>query len=164
MTAATLDTLLRRLADLMEAADGKAAGIKDVRALADRLKPFARLSLAEFGEFLVKAEAYSRGDLEAVFGKKTGSARPGKAPADPNRVPGAVQRLRTLYERALDPSVTPASVDVVINSVETFTKAELEQVAAGCGFQQKFKTKAAMLNALQKWVLDRKGAFARAGV
>jgi len=164
MTTATLDTLLRRLADLMEAADGKAAGIKEVRALADRLKPFARLSLAEFGDFLVKAEAFSRGDLESVFGKKKGSGRPGKSPADPNRVPAAVQRLRTLYERALDPSVTPGAVDAAIGSVEGFTKAELDQVAAGCGFQQKFKTKPAVLNALQKWILDRKGAFARAGV
>jgi hypothetical protein len=92
------------------------------------------------------------------------AARLPKAPADPNRVPAAVQRLRRLYDRALDPWVTPGSVDAAIGSVEGFNKVELDQVVAGCGFRQKFRTKPAVLNALQKWILDRKGAFVRAGV
>jgi hypothetical protein len=164
MTVATLDTFLRRLADLMEAADGKTTGIKEVRGLAERLKPFAGLSLTEFGDFLVKAEAYSRGDLEAVFGKKKTSTRQPKAPADPNRVPAAVDRLKTLYQRALDASVTPEAVDAGVNQLEAFSKAELDQVVVGCGFRQKFKSKAAALNAIQKWILDRKGTFERAKV
>jgi hypothetical protein len=163
MTVATLDTFLRRLADVMEAADGKAAGIKDVRALADRLRPFGEMSLAAFGEFLVKAEAYSRGDLEAVFGKKP-PARKSKPAADPNRVPAAVERLKTLHGRALDPSVTPESVRATVLGFQALTKAELDQVASGCGFHQKFKNKPAVLAALQKWILDRKGTFERAHV
>ena len=163
MTVTTLDTFLRRLADLIEAVEGKAAGPKEVRALADRLKPFGGLSLTAFGEFLVKAEAYSRGDLEAVFGKKP-SARKSKPTADSDRVPAAVERLKTLHGRALDPSVTPDSVCAAVREIEGFTKAELDQVAVGCGYHQKFKNKPAVLAALQKWILDRKGTFERAHV
>jgi len=163
MTVGTLDEFLRRLADVMEAADGKAAGVRDVRALADKLKPFGSLTLAAFADFLVKADAYSRGDLAAVFGKPKPVARPTKT-ADPNRVPAAVERLKTLYGRSLDPSVTGDTVRETINGINSFTKLELDQVAAGCGFHQKFKTKAGLLDALQKWILDRKGSFERAHV
>jgi hypothetical protein len=164
MTVGTLDTFLRRLADVMEAADGKAAGIREVRVLADRLAPFGGLSLAAFGDFLVKAEAYSRGDLAAVFGTKKATARQPKAAADPDRVPAAVERLKALYGRALDASFTPDAVRAAVQAIKGFAKPEVDQVAAGCGFHQKFKTKAAVLDALEKWILDRKGTFERAQV
>ena len=133
--------------------------------MADQLRPFAGLSLADFGGFLVKAEAYSRGDLESVFGKKGKTpARQPKPPADPDRVPAAVGRLKTLYDRALDPSVTPETVEAGVGGLKDFSKAELDEIAAACGFRQKFKSKPAVLAALRKWILDRKGSYERAPV
>lgn len=166
MTVNQLDTVLRRLADLMEAAEGRLSGVKDVRDLADRLKPFAGLSLREFADFLVKAEAYSRGDLESVFGKpkpaRTGRAA--KLPPDPDRVPEAIAQLKTHYDRALDPAVTADSVNAAVDPLKAFTLPELKQIASGCGFQQKFTKKDDILSALKKWVLQRKGSFDRASI
>jgi hypothetical protein len=166
MTVNQLETTLRQLAVLMEAVEGKQQGVRDVRDLADRLAPFARLSLREFADFLVKAEAYSRGDLESVFGKPkpARSGRPAKAPANPDRIPEAIARLKSQYDRALDSGVTTDTVNDAVDPLSSFTKPELEQVALGCGFQQKFKKKDDILTALKKWILQRKGSFDRASI
>ena len=163
MTVETLDAVLRRLADLMEAAGAK-GGPGAVRDLADGLAPFAALSLPEFATFLSRAEAYSRGDLEAVFPKTKGKkGTTAKAIADPNRVANAIASLRTLYERALAPGFSEEAVTALIVGLEKLTLPDLGQITAGCGFEQKFRTKKLALEALRKWILGRRGTFERAG-
>jgi len=72
--------------------------------------------------------------------------------------------LKTLYSRALDPSVTADAVRAAVQGISGFSKPDLDRVAAACGFHQKFKTKAAALDAFGRWILDRKGSYDRAQV
>jgi hypothetical protein len=166
MNVDALSNFFNRAADLMEAAGAKGTP-DEVREMARTLGVFGELSLKQFAEFLVKAEAFSRGDLESVFPKpkekKPRTPKTPKAAPDPEKVPNATRTLQTLYERALDPSVTEASVSNAIEPMEDFKLDELKRIAVDCGFKQKFANKKAVLDALRKWILGRKGAFHRAG-
>lgn len=75
----------------------------------------------------------------------------------------AVAGLRTLYERALDPGFDEEAVAAQLAGLDRLTVAELGQVTAGCGFEQKFRTKKQAVDALRKWLLGRRGAYDRAG-
>ena len=165
MNVSTLHTLLQRLADLMEAAESK--GAKDIRALANNLTPFENLPFTDFAAFLLKAEAFSRGDLASVFPKSKGKALPTpkapKASDDPEIVSKTILELRTLHERALDESFNEEIVSSTLAKVEKLRVDQLGQITSGCGFHQSFKSKKASIDALRKWILSRKGTHERSG-
>jgi hypothetical protein len=163
-----LTAVLERTADLMDAATGKRSEGDQVRALADRLRPFAPQTLSQFGDFLALAAGHATGDLAAYFPKTPAKLPKAKTVQPPKATPAeliaqTVQSFRDLYDRALHPDVTPEVIQQAVTGASKLTKPQLDEVTAGCGFQQKSKTKAAALDALQTWVLDRKGAHDRAG-
>ena len=166
MNVASLDILLHRLADLMDAADS-ARGASEIRTLANNLAPFGNLAFSDFSTFLVKAEAFSRGELESVFPKPKAKPVPKlKAPKeliDPDIVAKTIAQLRTLYDRALDSGFNELHVDETLSRADSLKAPQLKEVVKGCGFHQTFKSKQASIDAIRKWILGRKGTHERAG-
>jgi hypothetical protein len=167
MTVAGLEKYLRGLADALGSARADAAA-KDLLETADQLTPFGSLTVAEFARFLGLAWEYKttgKVSLPEPVAPRRGGTRggggAGKKPATPD--PATVTaRVKDLHDRAIDPSVTRELVEQEIRSFGGLTKAQLDLVAAGCGFTQKFKTKDDVLRALINHVMGRKGAYERA--
>ena len=150
----------------METADSNKSA-NEIRSLATNLAPFGDLSFNDFSAFLVNAEAYSRGELQPIFPKPKAKAAPKpktpKASEDPDIVAKIIVELRTLYDRALDPTFSDLQIDDALKQANSLNPVQLAEVATGCGFYQKFKTKKASIAALRKWILGRKGTHERAG-
>lgn len=162
MKVADLQKYLRALAEAVSAAKGLTA--KDLADVANQLGPFANLSVADFAQFLqlaweykttgkIAEPQYSKGGRGGVVSK---AAKGSMSPAD------AVGRVKALYDRATDPAMTREYVECEVRTLASLTKAQLDSVAAGSGFAQKFKKKDDVLRALVGYVLGRKGAVERA--
>lgn len=163
MTSDKVDAFIRKLAGLIEPFG--AAEAKSLVALADGLKPFGGLTVPQFAEFLGKADAFARGDLASVFPKPKPKPKPKKAVVvDPDRVGTAVGKLKDLHARALDPNVTPESVQAAVKVFEKYTVDEVAQIAVGCGFSQKFPNRPATWKAISGWIIGRKNTKDRAEV
>jgi len=73
----------------------------------------------------------------------------------------AALRVRDLYARATDSAVTREIVEATVQALNPLTKNELIDLAVQIEITQKLKTKSDILKALERKILDRKGAFVR---
>ena len=151
--------------DLLKLLDGLGAvlgtsGAKSVagelREVAVEMQPFAEYKLRAFADFLKKAEADSRGVLPPK-----GATRKAAGP-DPKRVQTALDALRGLYHRALEPEVTVESIQVEVGRLADMKKPELEELARAFEITRKLKNKNEILKAIAQRIIDRKGAVERA--
>jgi hypothetical protein len=109
------------------------------------------------GDFLEKAEAYSRGAL-APKAKGAGTK---KGKVDPAAVEQACQRVLELYAKAIDPSVTIEEIEAAVQALHVLdpAKARLDELARQMGYSQKFKSKGDVVKAVRQKIIGRKGAF-----
>jgi hypothetical protein len=121
VNVADLQKHLNDLTLFVETSGGK-KGAAELRAVADGLQPFRELSLKELVGILARAaEPPGR---EAPARK---AAAPRKKPrADPGPV---AKRLRELYDRATDPTVTREHIDAELKGLEPLSKDGLKTVA-----------------------------------
>src|SRR5262249_52341953 len=116
MKVGDLQQHLADLGRLLEASGAKAVAA-DLAAIRDGLAPFRELPLKGFAEFLVRAEAYSRGDVPAKppKGGRTGAKSAGKSTvkAPPPDAGALAREARELYDRVADPAVTAAQIDAL---------------------------------------------------
>src|SRR5437016_560458 len=107
-----------KVADLQQLIHGliqpvKVAGANDkvcgeLQRAAECLEPFKNSTMAEFNEFLVKAEECVRTDKWPAPGKRSSSRKPGGANAPTLTVEQAAQRVMGILERANDPELDEA--------------------------------------------------------
>lgn len=165
MNVADLQQHLRDLAKLLQSA--KAGKVPDeLTAICDGLAPFVGLSLADFADFLRRADAYSRGELPPVPLKPTkrrgSGGRVKKVAID---VDALAAEVRALYERATDPTVTTEQIDETLRPLQGLKRAELVTVAEAIGYQvPKSKKVAEIGGEIRKWIETRRGSFQRAGM
>src|SRR4051812_6695667 len=103
MNVADLQQHLEDLARLLRSSGAKSVA-DDLASTCAGLAPFPGATLKEFAAFLIRSEAFSRGEVP-IKGK------PAKSAAAPSKtVPPDVELLardvREIYDRAADPSVT----------------------------------------------------------
>src|SRR5712691_7820158 len=125
MTVAELQTLLSDLGRFLRASESaKVAG--ELEYISAKLTPFREYKLKAFGDFLEKAEAYSRGALAPKSGG--GGAKKGKA--NPAAVEQACQRALELYGKAIDPSVTDEQIEAAVQTLKALDapKAQLDEM------------------------------------
>jgi hypothetical protein len=157
VTVAELQLLLTDLGKFLRASESaKVAG--ELEYISTKLAPFREYKLKAFADFLVQAEAYSRG---ALAPKGKGGARKGKA--DPAAAEQACQRVLELYAKAIDPSVTVEQIESAVQALQALDppKARLDELARQMDYSQKFKAKADVIKAIRQKVIGRKGAFER---
>jgi hypothetical protein len=165
MSVADLQQYLADLARLLEA--GGARGVAaDLAAIRDGLAPFRGLTLRKFAEFLVRAEAFSRGEVPPATlrrgrgGAKTAGSK--KATADPAALGREVQGL---FERAADPAVTAEQIEAAVGRLGGLTKDVLVAVAEAIGLQgMRSKKKDDIQAAIRHRLLARKGTSVRTGL
>ena len=92
MIVADLQKFLRNLAEVLEPNGGKAvAGELDY--VCEKLEGFKDQKIKAFGDFLVKADEYSRG----VFQPKAKPVRAPKAAKDPERLKKAIAPFKKFF-------------------------------------------------------------------
>ncbi len=122
------------------------------------LDPFKEKSLAEFNDFLRRADEYDRtGKLTAPAAARR--ARAVKVPA--LTVEDAAKIFTDLHERATDPAVTYADIDAKLKPFEKLTVPLLKEVAAKVGVTLSGKTKKAILEQLAGRIKELKASYER---
>ncbi|MHC4404554.1 MAG: hypothetical protein ACYTG0_33280 [Planctomycetota bacterium] len=127
------------------------------------LEPFKDLKVAEFGDFLVKADAYARTGVVPTTGrgKGTGTRRAAK-PVDSGAVRTATERMLALYDRVTSPEVDYAAIDAEVKKLgRDFLKDSVLEIARGMGIGGSLKTKTAALDAIRRRMTDRKESHDR---
>lgn len=166
MKVADLQQHFGDLARLLDASGAKAVA-SDLTAIERGLHPFRDLPAKEFADFLVRAEAYSRGEVPLVqpTGKRGSTARPTRAvPSTPN-VDALAAEAHDLYEQAASPSVSIEQIDALVAKFGTLSKDGLVIVAERIGLKgMKSKGKGAVQEAIRLRMLSRKGSTQRAGL
>lgn len=159
--------LRQHLADLgkLMASSGAKPVAADLAAICDGLAPFEWVSLKDFAAFLVRADAYSRGEVPVVPPKKARKVAGPTQVAPDVDVEAICREMRDLYDRAADPTTTAAIVDGTIGKLNGLKKDDLIQVAAAIELKvAKSKKAGDIIAAIRQRVIARKGATQRAGL
>jgi hypothetical protein len=155
MTVADLEIFLRSLSTMLAPNAKAVAGELDF--VCEKLVVFREMKIKAFGEFLEKAEAYSRGALAP----KTKKPAAPKKVKDPDRPAKLLAAARHWFEHALDPETTPEAVETEIRAFNDLTKPQLEAVAKDFDLFKKFKNKPEILDGIIRRILDRRGMHQR---
>jgi hypothetical protein len=161
--------LKQHLADLTKVLDSAGAGkgvIADLRSIVEGLAPFNEFALKDFAGFLVRAEAYSRGEV-LVKGIKAPPKSPSKSGAKGTQGDPATlaQEAKRVYEEAAYPTVTVEIIDSLAGRIGNLSKDGMLTVAAALDLRfSKAATKGSVVDAIRKRILDRKGVFQRTGL
>jgi hypothetical protein len=143
------------------------SGAKTVANDLDRmcagLEPFRDLTVAQFADFLVNAEAYARTGVVPATGRaKSSAAKAGGKAVDPQALAAAVEQMRSLYERVTAPEVTYSTIEAEVKKLDKqFKKDEILEIAKGIGISGKLKTKKDALEEIQRRLSERKESFER---
>ena len=156
MQVAELRSLLKSIAQTVAASGGKKAA-NDLSRICESLDAFGELSLAQFADFLAKADYYVKtGKL-----RPPGSARNKAKPVDAARVQQAAQAILELYERSIDDEVKYQTIEDEVRKLESLSKAEIFDVAKQVGISRRLESKAAALDEIRLMIEQRKGSFER---
>jgi hypothetical protein len=163
--------LRQHLADLSKLlASSAAKGVaSDLTAISDGLAPFRELPLKEFAAFLVRAEAFSRGEVPITPVKKPRSGASGSSTkmqaADSPDVAALVLEVSDLYGRAADPSVTHDAIDSFVKRLSQLNKTGVQAVAQAIELKvPKSKSAKDIISAIHQRIVARKGSTQRAGL
>ena len=160
MTVADLQQFVRNLGTTLAAAGAKSVAA-DLERIAAGLQPFHSVNLAQFSDFLAQAESYARTGVLPLTGKGRAKAAAPK-PESAEKVRAAVERVRALYERAVDPVLQYTMIDAELKAVDKqLTKDEAVQVAREIGIAAALKTKKAAMDEMRRKIRERKESFER---
>ena len=163
MNVAELQQHVRSMSQFLQAAGGSAGVVSDLDYLGQCLEPFRAHKLRVFAEFLVRAEAYARG--EVPIGKKPAAPRkpaaPKKPAQDPEQARRAAEHLFDLYNRAADPAVTAEAIEAAVEGLKPLKKADLDALAQRMEVGRMPRSISDATKAIRQKVLDRKGMIDR---
>jgi copper homeostasis protein CutC len=124
----------------------------DLERICTGLEPFRDKPIAEFADFLVRAEEYHRTGI--VPGKKRASPKP--QTIDQEKVLTAAQGVKALFERAFDAEMSAETLNHELEQlIQPLNTAEIVQVAQETGAGQA-KTKKAALEGIGRMIRERK--------
>lgn len=161
MTVAELQKCLRSFGEILSSAGAKSPAVGELDLVRAKLEIFREQSLKDFADFLERAEAYWRSGEIPIKKVPTRRSSSGKAQGSQMAARDAALRVRDLYARATDSAVTREIVEATVQALNPLTKNELIDLAVQIEITQKLKTKSDILKALERKILDRKGAFVR---
>ncbi len=168
MNVANLQAYLANLGSCLLASGAKTAAA-DLEAISEGLQPFRDQPLKGFADFLLRAEAYSRGEvpLTGKGGRASGGAKRAPASSRPAATDvGQVSKaVHDLYERMSDPHVTPEQVEAVLRPLDSLKKEDLLVVAKGIDLTvPKSKTKDQIIDGIRQRLAARQASAQRAGL
>jgi len=142
---------------------GAKTAANDLDRMCAALEPFRELSVPQFADFLVNAEAYARtGEVPTAGRAKASGARAAAKAADPQALAAAVEQMRSLYERVTAPEISYAAIEAEVKKLDKqFTKDAILEIARGLEISGTLKTKKAALEEIQRRFSERKESFER---
>jgi hypothetical protein len=157
MKVAEFQKFVGSVVPFAKAAGSSEKAIAELERALQCLEPFKEKSLAEFNDFLRRADEFDRtGKLAAPPPK---ASRTAKAPK--LTVEAAFQIFSDLYARATDPSLTYADIDAKMKSVEGLTVSQLKELAAKVSVSVSGKTKKAFVDACVLRIKELKSSHER---
>ncbi len=162
MNVYDLQNFLRSLSQPLSVSGAKKAADDLQRACAG-LEPFRDLSVAQFSDFLARAEEFARTGVVATTGRsKDSGTRSGGVAVDPQAVVKAIERVRALHDRVTNPEVTYGVIETEVKQLgKQFKKPEVLEIAKEIGIRTALKTKQSALNEIQQLLIERKESFER---
>lgn len=161
MNVCDLQQFLRSLSQPLSVSGARKVADELERACAG-LEPFRDLSLAQFAEFLGRAEHYARTGIVPTTGRPKAAAKGGAPAGDPHALATAIAHVRTLYERVVQPEVTYGTIDAEVKQLDKkFKKDELVEIAKAIGISSSLRTKQAAREEIKRCLTERKESFQR---
>jgi hypothetical protein len=161
MNVCDLQQFLRSLSQPLSVSGAKKAADELDRACAG-LEPFRDLSLAQFAEFLGRAEQYARTGIVPTTGRPKTAAKGGAPAGDPQALATAIEHVRAFYDRVVDPEVTYGTIEVEVKQLDKkFKKDELIEIAKAMGIYSTLRTKQAARDEIKRCLTERKESFQR---
>jgi hypothetical protein len=160
MKVAELQRFLGSMTPFVRAAGASEKVIGELDRALQCLDPFKEKSLAEFNDFLRRADEYDRtGKLlppptasKARTKKSTGLS-----------VDEAAVIFQDLHQRATDPALTYADIDAKMKDIDKLTIAQLLELAAKVNVPVPTKPKKEIVGELTRRIKERKASFERTG-
>lgn len=160
MNVANLQTLLKNQASFLADAGAAAKLVGDFHNVALGLEPFAGMKLDELFTLLQQANEYRTTGILPVKAGKAKAAKPDATAI----VQGAVQSLRDLFEKAIQPDFALESIDVALKAIGKLTVPQLKDVARGFEIANVPSKKADIVAALGSKIKDRREMHQRSTV
>jgi hypothetical protein len=158
VNVADLQQLLAHVSKLLETAGAKAAPLSELAAFREGLAPFREHTLKKLNELLVQADAAARGEAPPRRAGRRSSGGTGRPDAE-----SLVREVKSLYERATDPTVSEADINALAARLAPLMKDDLLSVAASIELKvAKAKTKDHIIGEIRQRILARKSAHQRA--
>jgi hypothetical protein len=152
MKVKQIQQYMSNLITLLQEGGGKGPAA-DLERLAQALEPFQEMGLAEFGELLRKAEEYQRTGALSAPQPRVRS----KPICDPEKVRGALDHVRRLYDRATEEGFSFQEIhdeiqrlDKSLNKEEALALAEQFEVVGS------FETKPQAIEGVGRKISQRK--------
>lgn len=158
MNVAELQLFLSSVAPFARAAGASEKVVSELDRALQCLEPFKDRSLADFNDFLRRADEFDR------TGKLTPPPRAAAAKrsaAPKMSVDEAVQIFNGLHQRATDPALTYTEIDVKIAPLEKLTVPQLKEVAQKVGVTVTGKTKKPILADFVRRIKELKASSER---
>lgn len=151
MQVAQLRMFVENLARFLAESGGTQVG-RELQRAADALRPFDQRTIAQFEEFLKRADQFDRTGQVPVS-KRAGA---GQSATDEAKVAQAAEMMRQLYDRATDPALSYQQIDAEVAKLNrTLNKNEAVAVAERLGVPRK-KTKKDALAEIGHWIREYK--------
>lgn len=161
MNVDDLRQFLQSLSQPLSTSGAKTAA-SDLDRMCAGLEPFRTLTVAQFADFLVNAEAYARTGAVPTTGRAKPAAKAAAKAGDPEALAAAVEQIRALYDRVTSPEVTYATIDAEVKKLDkAFGKDAVLEIARGLDIRGTLKTKKAALEEIQRRLSERKESFER---
>jgi len=161
MNVDDLRQFLQSLSQPLNTSGAKAAA-GDLDRMCAGLEPFRTLSVAQFADFLVNAEAYARTGVVPTTGRGKPAAKAAAKTGDPQALAAAVEQIRALYDRVTSPEVTYATIEAEVKRLDkAFGKDAVLEIARGLDIAGPLKTKKAALEEIHHRLRERKESFER---
>jgi hypothetical protein len=135
----------------------------DLDRMCAGMEPFLDLTVAQFTDFLGRADSYARTGIVPTTGRaKAAGARKAAKTDDPEAVRAATERMCSLYQRVTAPDVDYATIDAEVKKLDReFSKDAVLQIARGFGITGSLKTKKAALAEIARRMTERKESYER---
>jgi hypothetical protein len=158
MKVAELQHFLANIVPFARAAGASEKVASELDRALQCMDPFKEKTLAEFSEFLRRADEFDRtGKLTAPA--SSAKARAAKAPA--LSIDDAAKIYTDLYARATEPTLTYADIDAKLKPIEKLTMPQLKELAGKVGVTVSAKTKKQLLDQLMGRIKELKASFER---
>ena len=151
---------LTDLSNLLRRAGGKKVA-DEFDEVCAALQPYRDRRMKDFLSLLANAEEIVRSGVPLAKPAKTKSKK-----ADSQTISAAIDRVRDLYNRALDPATTRDEIEAackVLADVDP-PKSALDGLAREMLISEKLKSKPVAIERIKQAILLRKGSYQRAQV